>query len=124
MKTIENVFLVDDDKIYLHVTNHAMKKAAPQAQVHSFMMAQDALDQVEAIQPDIIFLDLNMPLMDGWEFLDALEKKSLINKVCVFICSSSIDVADKERASTHPLIKSYIEKPLDISKIKKAMEEM
>ncbi|GAB4328199.1 MAG: response regulator [Flammeovirgaceae bacterium] len=124
MKTIENIFLVDDDKIYLHVTNHTLKKTLPKVKVHSFLMAQDALDQIEVVQPDIIFLDLNMPLMDGWEFLEALAKKDIATKINIFICSSSIDITDKERASAHPLIKSYIEKPLDASKIQKAIQEI
>ncbi|OHX68480.1 response regulator [Flammeovirga pacifica] len=67
---------------------------------------------------NILFLDLNMPGMDGWQVLDELLKSSkTYSYEKVFILSSSIHPKDKERALIHPLVTDYIEKPLSKSKI-------
>ncbi len=65
--------------------------------------------------PDVIFLDLNMPEINGWEFLDVLsqQEQKYLNKCQVFILSSSVDSLEKEKAKTYKLVRAFLHKPLD-----------
>lgn len=64
--------------------------------------------------PDVIFLDLNMPVVNGWAFLDYLENKAefFVTQVKVIVLSSSVNPTDRVRAEEHPLVIKFISKPL------------
>ena len=61
----------------------------------------------------LVFLDLNMPVMSGWEFLKALEGKKAELNIEIHILTSSIDPGDQEHAAKFPLVSSFLVKPLD-----------
>ena len=77
--------------------------------------AEDGLLNV----PEIILLDLNMPIMDGWEFLEIFQSKypQFAKKTKVFILSSSINPNDKERARSESLVYGFLSKPLDETEV-------
>ncbi|UOE51781.1 response regulator [Mucilaginibacter sp. SMC90] len=76
--------------------------------------------------PNIIFLDLDMPLMDGWEFLDLFNNlhRSLVKPVSIYIISNSVDPADQKRIKAYPFVKSFISKPLTRHFLGKINEEV
>lgn len=68
--------------------------------------------------PDIILLDLNMPKMNGFEFLNALESELNGKEIPVFILTSSIDKEDRQRAETFTCVKGFIVKPMKKNNLK------
>ncbi len=86
-----------------------------------------AIDQLVEIQrkdpeklPDYILLDINMPIMNGWEFLDEYKRLNIdpAGKCKIFIISSSVFSNDINKARSYPLVKDFISKPLNVEKIK------
>jgi CheY-like chemotaxis protein len=90
-----------------------------------------AIDQLVDIQkrdpeklPDYIFLDINMPIMNGWEFLEEYKRLNIdpLGKSKIFIISSSVFSNDINRAKSYPIVKSFVSKPLSVEKIKELFE--
>lgn len=82
--------------------------------------------QSDGLIPEIILLDLNMPVKNGWEFLDHLSEILYRNKIAVFIVSSSINPLDLDRSKTYKCVLDYIVKPVsndDLDKILKTHNE-
>ncbi len=76
--------------------------------------------------PELILLDLNMPLMDGWEFLETFEKEfpQFAERTKIYILSSSINPMDKERVVREKTVCGFIEKPLDFEQIERLKKEL
>jgi CheY-like chemotaxis protein len=74
--------------------------------------------------PDIIFLDINMPVMDGWEFLNEFIKikNNFEKKITLYVVSSSIDPRDLERAKSINLVTDYLIKPIELKKFEKIFD--
>jgi CheY-like chemotaxis protein len=74
--------------------------------------------------PEVIFLDLNMPMMDGWEFFETFKKDfaRFEEKTAIFILSSSINPEDLERAKNEKRIVGFLAKPLNAENLKKAIK--
>ncbi len=112
--------IVDDDPINNFITKKVITKISPQAEVVTFTKPEEGLDYVLSTftKPNngkaILLLDINMPSMTGWQFMEVLEKKGAVisERLLIYILSSSIDSADKEKAKVNPQIKDYIMKPL------------
>ncbi len=120
MKPVANIFLIDDDKLFLFLTRKTILATKKEVNLKEFTDANVALNYLKEIvnnselQPDIIFLDISMPIMDGWDFLDEYMKldNHIINKPRVYIFSSSISPHDSERAKSIGVVTDFIVKPL------------
>lgn len=123
------IALVDDDKIYQLITLRTISNTELTDEVLQFENGEDAIDFLkdnatsEDKLPDYIFLDINMPYMDGWMFLDEFEtvKNSIKKDITIFMVSSSIDPRDIERASNNPNITQYVIKPISLEKFKELL---
>lgn len=80
--------------------------------------------QLDMEYPDVILLDLNMPIMDGWQFLDELAKIPAAKTIPIYIVSSSVDSRDIKKAETYKMVNKYIVKPFSISKIQSLITEL
>lgn len=112
------IWLIDDDPIFNLINKRLLIKYRPEWEIHSYTEAQKAVQDLEfnpSVQPDIIFLDINMPEMDGWEFLEEVTKKELLSKedCMVLMHTSSIDTNDFDKAQQYKLVKEYTLKPME-----------
>ena len=123
MKTVKHAFLIDDDPVTNLINLQVMEHSKLASRVSTFTDAKSALAKLKEIWesdpeklPEIIFLDVAMPGMDGWGFLDVFIKfpASMQQKCSIIILTCSIDLFDIKKAKKYGIVKDYITKPLDI----------
>ena len=121
-----SVLLVDDDEINNFISIKLIKKALLNTEIMACLNGKFAIDQLVEIQrkapdklPDYILLDINMTIMNGWEFLDEYKRLNIdpAGKSKIFIISSSVFSNDINKARSYPLVKDFISKPLNVDKI-------
>lgn len=112
----KQIHLIDDDPLNNLINRKLITRILPEVQVTEDIDAGNALERIKNdFTPDLILLDINMPGMNGWDFLDHFQKMG--KEITVYILTSSIDSADYKRAENYKLVKKYIEKPLNNQKI-------
>ncbi|MFN3755319.1 MAG: response regulator [Flavobacterium sp.] len=123
------IAVIDNDKIYQIITSKLISKIDENIKVLEFLdgiYAYESLsEQLGESWPDLLLLDIEMPIMDGWEFLESfliLQKKS--NKsIPIYMVSSSIAPDDRIKANSYSEVNGYLEKPLNLEVIQKILEE-
>lgn len=122
------VLIIDDDEIVLLVERKMLERCGIASNSISFSAGKPALEYLYSnsiSQNFLILLDINMPGMNGWEFLEALEEQQLSENIYVIMVTSSIDRYDKEKARKFKSVIGFIEKPItseNCSKIKSLPE--
>ena len=133
--SFKKVMIVDDTLVDRYTASYVMKKNAFAAEVLEFDMATKAIEYLETnkdngeMLPEIILLDISMPEMDGFQFLDrlALLPKCIEQSCCIIMLSSSLNPEDHQRADDNPVVKKFINKPLskaDLDEIRNLRESM
>lgn len=123
MQTINLTYIIDDDEILVMLVKILIQRNESYDASEEFYNGQDALAHLKDVikmkqaLPQVILLDLNMPLMDGWQFLEEFVQLPLEKEIPVFIVTSSIDPNDIEKAKKYPLVKDYIMKPVTHDKL-------
>lgn len=117
MKTLECIMLIDDNKLDNFFHRRVIAKYDSSINVIEMLSASDALEYLKQgeTHPDIIFLDINMPGMNGWEFLEEYKSISdeMRNSMIVVMLTTSENPNERTRAKNHGLLTDFISKPLD-----------
>ena len=116
------IWVVDDDPVYQIIINKIIQKSEAFSTVSTFKNGRIALDAFQQLLdndtalPDIILLDINMPVMDGWEFMEELGliKPKFMKQIVVYIVSSSIALEDKNKSKSYENILGYLSKPVTV----------
>ncbi|NAS12577.1 response regulator [Poritiphilus flavus] len=120
MNTIETVCIIDDDPIFVYGAKRMIKEAGFCEEISVYENGSDALLGLKALDkngqalPSVIFLDLNMPIMNGWDFLADFITLPAFDpeKTLIYVISSSVDPRDLIRIKDTKVISNYILKPL------------
>ncbi|GAA4273580.1 response regulator [Aquimarina gracilis] len=123
-QNIESVCIIDDDNIYINLVSKIIELRRLSETVLVFNNGKEAMDffqkSIENKEkpevPQVIFLDINMPVMDGWQFLSEFSriKNKITEDIDLYVVSSSIDTRDIERAKSIDVVSDYIPKPIKI----------
>ncbi|PJE44511.1 MAG: response regulator [Flavobacterium sp.] len=119
MKKI-NFIIIDDDYIFLRLGKMYLEKGNCTSTVTLYNDAKIALEtigsQLEKLEDTtVIFLDLNMPVVNGFDFLDEIQKKpnAFSDKLSIYIMSSSVNFNDIERVKNYKIVEKFLNKPIN-----------
>lgn len=109
------IYLIDDQPIANFITRKLLEIEGYNENIHDFTNPVEAFQIVEKEQENaLIFLDLNMPEMTGWEFLEEMQQKGIIHRI--IILTSSTSELDQQKALDYPCVLEYMVKPLNKEK--------
>ena len=117
------IYLIDDDEIQNLINTRVISIAADHIAVKAFTSAESALSELKentGTTPKMIFLDINMPKMNGWDFLEVYMQ--LENKVKVYMLSSSINNKDIQKSETYDVVNGFICKPLVVERLSEILK--
>ncbi|TCC88045.1 response regulator [Pedobacter frigiditerrae] len=130
MEQLDTAYVIDDDKIFTYALSRQMKLVNFSRSVMVFHNGLEALKHLTPAMaspeelPSLILLDLNMPVLDGWQFLDEFTKLRPNKKIRIYIVSSSIDPADHERALRYESVSNFYIKPISKTNLLEILSHM
>lgn len=132
MNKIKNVCVVDDDELFQFVMRQHFERLELVEKIHKFTDGEQALNYIKQNLnepdnlPDLILLDVNMPYMDGWQFMREYMKLQLPEgkHIKVYVLTSSTHESDLQRAKEFPSLAGYLVKPIGKNIIKEILTEL
>lgn len=130
MKKVKLACLIEDDDMMVLISKKFMEVTGAFEKVISFKNGKEAYDNLKAMLesgkslPELIFLDLNMPIWDGWIFLEEFKRLPVSTDITIYILTSSINNEDFEKAKIHGLEERYLMKPLGINTLREILSTL
>ena len=109
----KKMWLIDDNDVDRFITKKMLEKCNSELKIKEFVNGFEAIKKIEKENPDVIILDINMPVMDGWDFLEGLELISYNREKFIYMLSSSNNPKDVDRAKTNKYVLDYLIKPMN-----------
>lgn len=113
---LKQVLVVDDSEADQFLNRYRLLECQPDIQVRAVYDGLEALEvlRTPGYKPDLILLDINMPRMNGFEFLEAYTQE-FSEQICVLMLSSSLVDSDRSRAESFAAVRGFLRKPLNVS---------
>jgi CheY-like chemotaxis protein len=128
MEKLHNIMIVDDDEIYHLLFSEIIVLADVANKISPFLTVEESLNYLNTTDdlPELIFLDINMPGLDGWDFLKEFDKlnENIKNKVRIVMLSSSIFEEDRIKALQNKYVTEFVVKPINVEKVKSLVKEL
>lgn len=124
MLAYSTIILVDDDPINNLINKRLISKLHIAEKVEEFLEAEKALEKLNTLdqkEKALILLDINMPVMNGWDFLNHYIENLSNRPDKIVMLSSSIDFQDRIKAKSYSCVKGFIEKPLTPEKLQEVL---
>jgi len=125
---MHTIWLIDDSAASNLLNQKMIEDQHPKVKIVAFTMASEAISQLKKVSNpvDMIFLDLNMPGMDGWDFLDEFEiiKSENQLKTHLILLTTSLNPEDEFRAVSNKLVSKYLQKPLKKDQINAVFKKL
>jgi CheY-like chemotaxis protein len=118
-----DLLVIDDDDINIFIIKKIVEKTGYDINMVAKTNGQLAIDHLtnilenNATFPHLILIDINMPVLNGWEFLEAYDELNVKQRVDMYMLSSSVYENDIEKAKTYKKVKGFISKPLSINRL-------
>jgi CheY-like chemotaxis protein len=128
MNNPQHVILVDDDDIFNMLHSEVLKRLIPGVTIDVFKSGQEIveyLQQSPTVAIDLIFLDIRMPVMGGFEVLEAMSamEGNRFEHTRIYVLSSTLDDRDLQRAKETPLVTDFIGKPMSFDTMRSILAE-
>ncbi|MNK27902.1 Chemotaxis protein CheY [compost metagenome] len=123
-----NLLVIDDDDINIFIISKIVEKTGYDVEICAKHNGQLAIDYIKGLLsenqnlPDLVLIDINMPILNGWEFIEAFEALDLKADNDMYMLSSSVYENDIEKAKSYKSVKGFISKPLSIDRLKELLE--
>lgn len=125
MKPIKNLMIIDDDDVFVFLTKKTIGQVKIIEDIKVFDNGLDSINYIKEnskkpnLLPEVIFLDLSMPIMDGWQFLEEyiLLEPEIEKEINIYVISSSISPEDLKKAKGINVITDFIVKPITKEKL-------
>jgi len=117
------LLVIDDDDINIFIIKKIVEKTGFNVEMVAKTNGQMAIDYItmtlslQESLPHLVLIDINMPVLNGWEFLDAYGQLNIDQKIDMYMLSSSVYENDIEKAKTYQSVKGFISKPLSIERL-------
>ena len=130
LEKVQSILLIDDDDINNFLSKELITLYWPSAEVSAIMYVEEAIKYlIEKINsqhplPDVILVDLNMPILNGWDFVEAFEKLNpdLTKNTRIFIYSSSVYYKDIDKSKQYTSVKKFYSKPITQQQVIEMMQ--
>ncbi|MDB5256988.1 MAG: response regulator receiver protein [Chitinophagaceae bacterium] len=127
---LNEIMIIDDDDVSNFITQKCLEKSGTVDKISIYLESPEAINELiqkkrDNIQlPDYILLDINMPYIDGFDFLDLCQSSDILEAIHVIMYTSSLRLEDRKKALTYSAVKGYLEKPLQIAQLKAIVNQL
>lgn len=112
---MKKIMLVDDVDISNFIMKKMIGKVSPKYEIIDYTQPEEAIAEIDKVNPDVIFLDLNMPVINGWEFLDLMKKNNY--QTTVYILTSSTNEFDIQKSKNYDNVRNFLIKPISLNSL-------
>ena len=127
---MKKLFIIDDDSMYRMILQRIIARITSDLIVQEFKNGQEAILELNklitegGLFPDIVLLDINMPVIDGWQFLQKVTDMlaTVENNIAIYMVSTSLETRDKEMALGNKNVRAYLSKPVTMASLKEIIE--